>query len=82
MKIAKNNKNLAKKPKKGGIPANEKKTITIVEFIKGLVLKNLYSDNVLNTLVSNKKKIEKKKIKADIYTRTLKKINEKKYSTK
>jgi hypothetical protein len=78
--MVKKTKNFPKNPKNGGTPAREKNTTTRVEFIKELVLKNLYSDKVLNKRVSNIKKIEKKKTSVDTYTKTLKKIKEKKYS--
>lgn len=64
-KIDKNNKNLPKKPKSGGTPANEKNIITSVEFINEFVLKNLYSDRVRNNRVSKRKKTEKKNTNED-----------------
>lgn len=55
-----NSKNLVKNPRNGGTPANEKKITTKLVFKKLLLLKNLYSFKVLNTLKSNKKNKVKK----------------------
>jgi len=53
-------KNFDKKPKRGGIPAIDKKSITSNVLIKVVDRKNLYSFRVLKLLKSNKKNIAKK----------------------
>lgn len=79
-KINKKTKNLDINPNKGGIPANDNKTKTNEDVIKGKLPKNFISLKVFTYFISNTKNIIKTLIKIKIYDKILNNIKVNEYS--